>query len=704
MGWHIVREGAANEPGMCSRLWLAEDIHHVLTKNTGTSSIEGLRLHLATPEDVNFSNYVFKSMDKLRLLIVHNAFVPNAPGYFPSELKWLDWYGYPSKSLPASFQAENLVCLKMKYSRIIQIWKGVKVVDKLKFINLSHSQKLIRTPDFAGVPNLERLILEDCASLVEIHPSVGLLKRLVLCNLKDCRNLRKLPKSMTLESLEVFILSGCLKLDTFPEIIGSMKCLLEIRMEATAVTELPWSIGNLTNLCLLNLSCCRVLESLPDSLTKMKCLKVLVLSGCSKLNSLPEEIGQMESLEEVHCDETAILQPPSSISLLKNLKSLSFRGCREVNSESWSSHLVSWPFSKKYLNAKKYFNFPSVSGLHSLTKLDLSDCCMLEGGVPNDINCLISLEELNLGMNNFVNMSAASLSGLARLRVLELNGCERLEALPELPSSIAEIYADDCTSLKSSADALIKYKNMYRMSFSNCINFLQDRQDSDISDRLWHHLLKGLSSVDDNFSICLPGAIVPDWFQHQTIGPSISVMLPPNWYNDKFMGFGLCVVSDLLSTSLSRSYNYLKMIPGIRIQFTVTTKDLKRSRYASSICYIGAEKDVDSEHMILAYLPFGQLWVAFHKRVHSPNDWISIEASADDLSKKYFVLKAWGFGLVYEDDVKHIQTDDCSSIIQQSSPDLRKMGLFHASFSGLQYIKEGRNGVNYNFSRLPPEI
>ncbi|CBI39352.3 unnamed protein product, partial [Vitis vinifera] len=37
----------------------------------------------------------------------------------------------------------------------------------LKSIKLSHSQHLTKTPDFSGVPNLRRLILKGCTSLVE---------------------------------------------------------------------------------------------------------------------------------------------------------------------------------------------------------------------------------------------------------------------------------------------------------------------------------------------------------------------------------------------------------------------------------------------------------------------------------------------------------------------------------------------------------
>lgn len=77
-------------------------------------------------------------------------------------------------------------------------------MDKLKYMDLTNSSKLIRAPDFTETPNLENLVLDGCTSLVEVHPSIGALKKLVLLDLSGCENLRSLPKSIHLVSLKVF--------------------------------------------------------------------------------------------------------------------------------------------------------------------------------------------------------------------------------------------------------------------------------------------------------------------------------------------------------------------------------------------------------------------------------------------------------------------------------------------------------------------
>lgn len=185
-------------------------------------------------------------------------------------------------------------------------------MEKLECIDLSHSQYLVRTPDFSGIPNLERLILEGCTDLREIHQSLGVLSKLTFLNLKDCKNLQCFPSSIELESLKVLILSGCPKLDKFPEILGYMPNLLELHLNGTAITELPSSIGYATQLVSLDMEDCKRFKSLPCCIYKLKSLKFLKLSGCAKFESFPEILENMEGLRELFLDGTAIKELPLS--------------------------------------------------------------------------------------------------------------------------------------------------------------------------------------------------------------------------------------------------------------------------------------------------------------------------------------------------------------------------------------------------------
>ena len=88
-------------------------------------------------------------------------------------------------------------------------------MKKLKFLDVSYSYHLRRTPDFSGIDNLEVLLLNNCTNLVEVHESVVDLRKLVTLDLKDCKNLWKLP--LGIYNLECRVdLSGCTKLNMVP--------------------------------------------------------------------------------------------------------------------------------------------------------------------------------------------------------------------------------------------------------------------------------------------------------------------------------------------------------------------------------------------------------------------------------------------------------------------------------------------------------
>jgi hypothetical protein len=44
------------------------------------------------------------------------------------------------------------------------------------------------------------------------------------------------------------------------------------------------------------------------------------------------------------------------------------------------------------------------------------------------------------------------------------------------------------------------------------------------------------------FFFVIPGNEMPEWFDHQTVAPSVSIHLHPSWWSKKFLGFVLCSV------------------------------------------------------------------------------------------------------------------------------------------------------------------
>nr|XP_011470190.1 PREDICTED: TMV resistance protein N-like isoform X2 [Fragaria vesca subsp. vesca] len=325
MGCEIVRQESYEEPGGRSRLWLRNDIFHVFTNNTGTGAIEGIMLHLDKLEDAEWNLEAFSKMCKLKLLYIHNLRLSLGPKYLPNALIFLNWSWYPSKSLPPAFQPDDLTELSLVHSNIDHLWNGIKYLSKLKSIDLSYSLNLTRTPDFTGTPNLEKLVLVGCTSLVKIHPSIALLKRLKIWNFRDCKSIKSLPSEVHMEFLEKFNLSGCSKLKRIPEFVGQMK-RLSLSLGGSAVEKLPSSIE------LLSESVIREQQNFmvpsfgffprksPHPLKHFSCLRELNLNDCNLCEGdIPNDLGSLSSLERLELRGNNFVSLPASIHLLSKL-------------------------------------------------------------------------------------------------------------------------------------------------------------------------------------------------------------------------------------------------------------------------------------------------------------------------------------------------------------------------------------------------
>nr|XP_023913530.1 disease resistance protein RPS6-like [Quercus suber] len=264
MGQEIVSQESPEELGGRRRLFHYEDVLFVLKNNIGTEVVEGIKLNTPIGIEEHLNAEAFSNMKKLRLLIIgyeqhpQNLIrgpvqLPQGLSYISNELRAIDWHGYPLESMPTSFQPNKLVELRMHYSDIKQPWKGIKVLNEVKLIDLSDSQNLIEIPDLSGAPNLKQLILQRCTRLYKIHESLGDLKRLIQLDLNGCKHLERLPHKISLEALEFFNLSGCSKLKKFPAIVENMPRLSKLYLSETAIKDLSLLVIHSTGLIELHL-------------------------------------------------------------------------------------------------------------------------------------------------------------------------------------------------------------------------------------------------------------------------------------------------------------------------------------------------------------------------------------------------------------------------------------------------------------------
>ncbi|XP_065865755.1 disease resistance protein RPV1-like [Euphorbia lathyris] len=539
MGREIVRQEAPDDPGKRTRLWDPKDATNVLIENSGSESINGLCLNLPmrtkdkskrakaaaddteySEKDTNdksmsldrdsylkrrrlnifswqptnteavrsFSTKAFEKMVRLKLLNLNHVELSDGFKKFPRSLVWLCWRGFSLTSLPTDLCLDKLVALDMRNSKLKYLWKGMRFLVELRVLNLSHSHSLVRTPDFRGLPSLEKLVLRDCVNLIDLDESIGVLEKLIIFNLKDCKRLKKLPVEITmLKSLEELILSGCSNLAELPRELEKLESLRLLHADGTTLQqgnssssehlkELSLPLWHSTSWSwLLQRRWAKAthfsLASLPRFLVSLS------LADCRLSdNAIPADISCLSCLEHLNLSGNPFCSLPESINSLVMLNSLVLERCMSLQT------LPELPTNLGSLKAEDCTSLERISNLPNLLsslELEIFGCEKLV-----EIQGLLKLEPV--GNSNKEILSYVGLTDLESVEGIEV----------EMSNALS------CTEKKTAVQVLYE-----------C----------------------GI------FSIFLPGSAVPDWFSQRSDSCSISfeVEAVPG---HKIKGLSLCTV------------------------------------------------------------------------------------------------------------------------------------------------------------------
>ncbi|CAN1351450.1 Disease resistance protein RUN1 [Linum perenne] len=468
MGREIVREESPADPGERSRVWHYEDVTDVLTSKTGTKAIEGLAVNLPHTEQLSSSAKAFKKMKRLRLLKLSHVVLKGSYEHFCNKLRWLCWHGFSLESIPDDFDLGNLIALDLRHSRLKTFSEEeVKSMKKLKYLDLSHSLELLRTPNFTDIPRVAKLRLKGCISLEEVHDSIGSLTHLRSLDLQGCQKLKQLPaRIFTLTSLKKIDLSGCSSLEELPPGIENLESLLVLLVDGTALRTLPETTSNLGKLKSLSLQQCdrlftprtgpSVINFLPSSLIKLD------LRSCNITDdTMPDNLGFMPLLNILKLCGNDITCLPESINALPELGELWLNKCQ------WLREIPELQSSVKSLHA----------------------------------NHCTSLQTINL--RNWPLGSGIHVEGCSSLEAIE--GFFSLETVE--PETIELLKISGFSTLGGSMSDVLAYK-----------------ADS------WTqtHSVSPLQAVAERglYSMFFPGNEIPAWFTHQTQGDRISYRVP----------------------------------------------------------------------------------------------------------------------------------------------------------------------------------
>ncbi|GKC34441.1 Toll/interleukin-1 receptor domain-containing protein [Tanacetum coccineum] len=135
---------------VASQLWSMVANWHVLTR------LSKPRYRLFGGSEIRFA-----SMQNLQ----GRTLLSEVPTSLSNELRYIKWDYYPASRFPDSFQPMNLGVLKMENDLQTELWKGWKHLPFLKVLELIWMKNLVSTPDFDGLPSLQKLTIDECDEL-----------------------------------------------------------------------------------------------------------------------------------------------------------------------------------------------------------------------------------------------------------------------------------------------------------------------------------------------------------------------------------------------------------------------------------------------------------------------------------------------------------------------------------------------------------
>ncbi|KAH0729527.1 hypothetical protein KY290_000650 [Solanum tuberosum] len=272
-------------------------------------------------------------------------------------------------------------------------------LPSLQKLNLSYSERLMQTPDFTGMPNLEYLDLSNCSNLEELEikmscsglreiPSSIIEQRTL--KMSSMQNLVCLPSSICkLKGLVKLNLWACSKLESLPEEldgglpedVGSLSSLEMLNISGNNFEHFPRSMVQLGALQYLDLSYCKRLKELPGFMG-MQNLEILDLSHFNLIDGgLVKDIGCLSSLKVLDLSGNNFEHLPQRIAQLGALQNLDLSDCKRLTQlqefpqqldtirADWSNHLIC---NSLFQNISTLQN--DISDSHSLSLRVFTSC------------------------------------------------------------------------------------------------------------------------------------------------------------------------------------------------------------------------------------------------------------------------------------------------------------------------------------------
>ncbi|KAL4592587.1 hypothetical protein LXL04_005587 [Taraxacum kok-saghyz] len=313
MGHYIVTEKHPKNPEKHSRVWKRDDVSRILAMEATTNldNIEAIEIRNVSCEESQQFIQVAANMNKLRWIDLRCSRLRKKDG---DEI---------IPKFPKNFPPTHLCCLIIRGGiPQNQLWEGYKDLPNLTRIELHGLTGLIKTPDFAGLPNLEAFELYNCPILEGIHPSIGHLEMLVFISIRSCPRLRMFPSITRIKKLETLVFKHCDKLVIISQIQQDMDNLPHPRLNNSGKEVASCSSS-------ADVECCLPYNNINHQRLSLShnALKKLDLSFCLVDEEIGFDVWALPNLEELNLFGNRISRLDFSSLLLPRLKWLNVSLC-----------------------------------------------------------------------------------------------------------------------------------------------------------------------------------------------------------------------------------------------------------------------------------------------------------------------------------------------------------------------------------------
>ncbi|KAG4385092.1 hypothetical protein AAZX31_12G025800 [Glycine max] len=323
------------------------------------------------------------------------------------------------------------------------------VFKKMKNLRILIVRQTIFSCEPCYLPNNLR-VLEWTEYPSQSFPSDFYPSKLVRFNLSGSNLLVLENPFQRFEHLTYMEISHCRTVVEFPD-VSRAKNLRELRLDrCQKLVSIHKSVGRLANLVFLSATHCNQLQSFVPTIY-LPSLEYLSFGYCSRLAHFPEIERTMDKPLRIQMLYTAIQELPESIKKLTGLNYLHIEGCKGLQHLPSSlfvlPNFVTLRIGGCYLLRESFRRFegshsacPKLETLH-FGMADLSD---------EDIHAIIynfpNLKHLDVSFNHFVSLPA-HIKQSTKLTSLDVSYCDKLQEIPELPSTVQKVYASECNSL-----------------------------------------------------------------------------------------------------------------------------------------------------------------------------------------------------------------------------------------------------------------